>query len=396
VPYNQSATLLRTALLVDHVMGTIYYRDMIQGLINFWKLYLLPLENGSCIWDYSLLKPELQGIEDVNHGHIDVGFLFLAYEFGFALPVEDMFCISRTFTDNVYRTNGLLHDQIDGSTEGGSTTDPHAAAGFDWILYQAFDPLVLDIAIEVYDTNFPSASWAKPFSGWAEILRLTADTNTGNNSPGITVTPTTGLLTTEAGGTDTFTVVLDSLPVASVTIDLSSSNPAEGTVSPTSLTFTSGNGTTPQTVTVTGVNDAVVDGNIAYTIVTINPADVSVTNIDDDTPGGGANDMYVQSVGVTLTRKGRNWEGRATMTVVDETGAPVQEATVTGDWDLDGTDFNSGASGTTNGRGQARISSGKVTAYFGDVFTFTVTDVSRAGFTWDDSVGVQSGTAQVP
>ncbi len=232
--------------------------------------------------------------------------------------------------------------------------------------------------------------------------------SSGNDIPGITVTPTTGLVTTEAGGTDTFTVVLDTSPIASVTIALSSSNLAEGTVSPTSLTFTFGNGTTPQTATVTGVNDAVVDGDIAYTIVTdpatssdpnyngINPADVSVTNTDDDLPGGSVSYMYVQSVSITLTQKGRNWEGRATVIVVDETGTPVKEATVTGDWDLNGTKFDSGASGTTNGQGAARINSGKVTANSGGVFTLTVTDLSGAGFTWDDSVGAQSGTATVP
>jgi hypothetical protein len=63
---------------------------------------------------------------------------------------------------------------------------------------------------------------------------------------GITVTPTSGLTTTEAGGTATFTVVLTSRPVADVTIGLSSSDPTEGTVSPSSLTFTSVNWTFPR------------------------------------------------------------------------------------------------------------------------------------------------------
>ena len=93
-------------------------------------------------------------------------------------------------------------------------------------------------------------------------------TNTDNDTAGITVTPTSGLTTTEAGGTATFTVVLNSQPTANVTIGLSSSNTAEGTVGPASLTFTTANWNVPQTVTVTGVDDAVVDGNVAYTIVT--------------------------------------------------------------------------------------------------------------------------------
>ena len=122
-------------------------------------------------------------------------------------------------------------------------------------------------------------------------------TNQDNDTPGITVAPTSGLTTTEAGGTATFTVRLDSQPTANVTIGLSSSDTTEGTVGPASLTFTTANWNTPQTVTVTGVNDALDDGNIAYTIVTAaatstdpnysgrNAADVSVTNQDNDTAG---------------------------------------------------------------------------------------------------------------
>ena len=66
------------------------------------------------------------------------------------------------------------------------------------------------------------------------------------------MSPTSGLVTTEAGGTASFTVVLTSQPTANVTIGLSSSDTSEGTVSPTSLTFTSSNWSTPQLVTVSG------------------------------------------------------------------------------------------------------------------------------------------------
>ena len=115
--------------------------------------------------------------------------------------------------------------------------------------------------------------------------------------PGITVSPTSGLVTTEGGGTGSFTVVLDTLPTADVTVGISSDDTSEGTASPASLTFGTGNWSAKQTVTVTGVNDDVEDGDIPYSIVTaaavssdsnyngINPADVAVTNNDDDTAG---------------------------------------------------------------------------------------------------------------
>jgi len=119
-------------------------------------------------------------------------------------------------------------------------------------------------------------------------------TNNDNEIAGITVNPTAGLVTTEGGGQATFTIVLNTQPTASVSIGLSSSDTGEGTVSPASVTFTTANWSSPQTVTVTGVDDLIVDGNIGYTILTasatsgdgsyngLNAADVSVTNNDND------------------------------------------------------------------------------------------------------------------
>ena len=51
-------------------------------------------------------------------------------------------------------------------------------------------------------------------------------------APGITVTPTSGLTTTEDGGSATFAVVLNTAPTANVTIALTSSDATEGTVGP--------------------------------------------------------------------------------------------------------------------------------------------------------------------
>ena len=75
------------------------------------------------------------------------------------------------------------------------------------------------------------------------------------------MTPTTGLTTTEAGGTATFTVVLNTQPTADVTIALSSSDTTEGHGQPGEPDLHAARtGTSPQTVTVTGVNDALDDG----------------------------------------------------------------------------------------------------------------------------------------
>jgi hypothetical protein len=112
-----------------------------------------------------------------------------------------------------------------------------------------------------------------------------------------TVTPVSGLVTTEAGATATFTVVLDVAPTADVVVNVVSSDPAEGYASTDALTFTPSDWDAPQTVIVTGVDDPVIDGDVAYSIVlspavsadpqysAVDPPDVTVTNHSDDVAG---------------------------------------------------------------------------------------------------------------
>ena len=114
-----------------------------------------------------------------------------------------------------------------------------------------------------------------------------------------TVTETSGSTTlNESGTTDTITVVLSKRkPTSNVIVDISSSDTGEVTVSPSSLTFSSSNYDTAQTVTLTGVNDNVDDGNIVSVISFgfnqssddgfryLDNKTVNATTIDDDTLG---------------------------------------------------------------------------------------------------------------
>ena len=145
--------------------------------------------------------------------------------------------------------------------------------------------------------------WTNGTDGWTA---QPSETTTVNQRPqlrvfftpvGVTVNPVSGLQTSELGATASFSIALNTPPTANVTIPLSSSNVAEGTLSVSSVTFTSANWDIPQTVTISGINDGLVDGNIAYSIVTaaatstdpnyngLNPSDVTVTNIGN----GGSN-----------------------------------------------------------------------------------------------------------
>jgi hypothetical protein len=99
--------------------------------------------------------------------------------------------------------------------------------------------------------------------------------------------------TSEDGQTADFTIVLNSQPVGLVRVLLLSSDTSEGTVSPTSIFFTADDWDTPQSATVTGVDDDLADGDVQYVIETtvrsvadpmydyLPAHDVTVVNLDD-------------------------------------------------------------------------------------------------------------------
>ena len=121
-----------------------------------------------------------------------------------------------------------------------------------------------------------------------------------NDSFGVLVTPT-DVQTTESGETASIDFVLITQPTANVTIGLSLSDATEGSLSTTQLTFTPQSWNTTQTVTISGVDDGLADGDVTYQLITANTTsndttynglevdDVTLTNIDNeiDTDGDG-------------------------------------------------------------------------------------------------------------
>ncbi len=100
----------------------------------------------------------------------------------------------------------------------------------------------------------------------------------------VTVTEASG-----AGQTATYTVKLGSQPTGVVTVTPASDATGVATVSPTTLTFTTSNWSATQTVTVTGVDDAI-----------DNAADRTAT-VTHTVAGGGYGSVSAASVAVTLT-----------------------------------------------------------------------------------------------
>ena len=185
---------------------------------------------------------------------------------------------------------------------------------------------------------FNGNNWSLPLTGFTsgiyQVIATVSSTRTNLSEssrpdettneleiriPGFTLSTTT-LTVSESGTTATFTVVLDSQPSSDVVFDVTSGDTSEATLSADELTFTSSNWNTAQTVTVTGVDDSLIDGDIvSTTTVSVNDGSsdnafdglsdqtVSVTTQDDDSAG-----FTLSTTTLTVSESGTT----ATFTVV--------------------------------------------------------------------------------
>jgi alpha-tubulin suppressor-like RCC1 family protein len=253
----------------------------------------------------------------------------------------------------LYAPSGSASAGSDYQTPTGSVTIPAGSASATVVVTPIDD--AVDENTETITLTISSDAAAYQIGATNSATANLEDDDTA----GITVNPTSGLVINEAGATSaTFTVVLTSQPTASVSIGVSSLDTTEGTVSPTSLTFTASNWSTAQTVTVTAVNDALDDGNVLFTVQTANAAssdpnynnravaDVTATCVDDDTRGivlskstlavteGGATDTYSVRLASEPT-------GTVTVTLGSSPSSEVSLSTTT-------LTFTGGAGGTWN------------------------------------------------
>lgn len=213
---------------------------------------------------------------------------------------------------------------ISDSTEGNTVTTSITILNADWnnpsanvVTITGVDDTLSDgnISYTVVTGDPTSANLVYDGLTAVDVADITL-TNNDNEVAGFTIAESGGITSvTEPGTSDTFTVVLNTQPVSNIVLNISNSNSAEATLSTSVLTFTSANWNTPQTVTVTALDDLVLDGTQTYTLsVSVNvplsdiaysavlSQNITTTTIDNEMADSTAPTISSGNIsGVTLT-----------------------------------------------------------------------------------------------
>ena len=234
-----------------------------------------------------------------------------------------------------------------------------------------------------------AASYTGDFSAGDHIVTLTVTDEAGaNNSDEVLVTVNANQAPVANAGQDQTASDADGNGVESITLDGSESYDPDGTtlsyewkeglsILGTAASYTGDFSVGVHSVTLT-VTDEAGANNSDGVIVTVNEAAPLPT-------------MHIASIDVSFTstkEAGPNIFGYATavVTIVNETGIPVQDAIVSGYWSGATSDSDDG---NTDNSGTVSLDSDTAKVRSGAEFTFTVTDVYLADWTYNASANVE-------
>lgn len=164
-----------------------------------------------------------------------------------------------------------------------------------------------------FNSDITTGTGASPnvlaaLAGASDHLPVVVDYEIGVFQPGVTITPTGGNnAVTEGGNSDTYTVVLDSVPTSDVTVTITTDGQTlvSGSTT-TSIVFTPGNALTPKSLMLTAVDDAIVEGThlseITHAISSADPTFSSLANqiidvtVSDNDGGGGTPSIVISEI----------------------------------------------------------------------------------------------------
>ena len=114
-----------------------------------------------------------------------------------------------------------------------------------------------------------------PLPGGVSLGTTTQATVSITDDDGAGVSVSESSLTIAEGSSGTYTIVLDSQPIASVTVTINDPSNTDVTAEPASLTFSSTDWNTPKTVTVSAAQDADAEDETATVTHTVTSTDSS-------------------------------------------------------------------------------------------------------------------------
>jgi uncharacterized repeat protein (TIGR01451 family) len=199
----------------------------------------------------------------------------------------------------------------------------------NWNTYRAIIATAVDDALVEGTHACGTPSITATGSNYSTVTGVTPAFTINDNDQSTLVIATTDSTATEGGGTGAFTAVLSKAPTGTVSVTIGADTSGQCTFVPATLTFTTANWATVQTVIATAVDDLAIEGTHSCSPGAITPSGGGVTIVTGTTPLFTITDNDIGAINI-ITTDNTAAEGGGTGTfTVQLSGIPTGPVTVT-------------------------------------------------------------------
>lgn len=147
--------------------GDSSYGQKVQEIHQFFTKHWWHNDDGTCTWNYAFDTQGRHKLEDINHAHLDVGFMITAYNEGFIQDDKEVRCIAKTMAEKVFFFPGVISWDVAGG--GVSPIWDQVATGYDWDEYVVYDNRIHSLNKHIL-RHWGHLDWYRPYLAWANVL----------------------------------------------------------------------------------------------------------------------------------------------------------------------------------------------------------------------------------
>lgn len=169
--YNHSLTMSTVLIYLDKWLnGVPSYQKKISAVTQFFMNHVTVNQDGTCEWNYnySLHQPDRIRPEDLDHGHIDVGFFIVAYREGYFDDIEFMQCLANTVIQKLAVGPGPIPQFVD--AKGISSRAEQLSLVFDWIELNEFDDSIYNRVVNIV-RQYSRLAWHRHYPALGLLMR---------------------------------------------------------------------------------------------------------------------------------------------------------------------------------------------------------------------------------
>lgn len=169
--HNHNLTMATAMVYLDKWSdGLKDYKPKINDIISFFVGNLEYLDNGACVWNYNwdYRGSTKERYEDIDHGHIDVGFFVVAEKEGYFTDLDVMECLAKTAVEHIAIGPGPIPEFVTG--EGVSVKSEQIAFSYDWRGLAKFEPSIINRSNNILRHAASNPTWYRQYTALAMSL----------------------------------------------------------------------------------------------------------------------------------------------------------------------------------------------------------------------------------